>query len=732
MNDSLTRVLTSVHCFLWEAIVEEKGIRFLYQSPTFSWETTFLQPDAIHQWLPIARSDHGDFTRDFHNAVLPEDRLQVDATAKEAIKKGKARYQQDYRVRLADGRFRWVHEDVLIQPVSKGRWKLAALGVDITEKKTADAAQAQALENAHCILWYAWIEKRPTTTEWGDDLTLDQNSPLPDYDYYWDIQLLNEAAARTWLPVAPAEDEKYTTAIYQATLPEDRKKGDILSARAIREGLTSYTQHRRVQTLQEEVRWIREEVSLMMMGEDIWYAAGVMVDVTAQKQAEQILSYQATHDSLTGLFNRSHFTGDIAAQTEANGSVKPQVASLFFLDLDNFKPINDRFGHLIGDQVLSQLAKRLQKEMGEKAVISRMGGDEFTLFFPGLCEESLISRLAEKLITSINRPFQIEQYTFTLSVSIGIAQGQSDNSQDLLSKANTAMLHAKRKGKANYQFFVPEMEEVNRQRFEGEARLRRAIQMQALIPYYQPIVALSSGQIVGMEALARWPLQEGNFCPPSEFIPLAEQTGQIITLSSSLFRMICVDGQRWRRAFPDTPLRISFNVSERLFQEPGAFLQFRQLLQETRFPASSLTLELTESLLLEDSENTQLCLQALDELGIKLVLDDFGTGYSSLSYLTRLPVREIKIDQTFVRGLASPTIRVVRQNQAIIRAIIALGRALDLEITAEGIETDSQLNYLREQGVHYGQGYLFAPAMPKDAFEGYLLKQSGTENRLAA
>ena len=404
---------------------------------------------------------------------------------------------------------------------------------------------------------------------------------------------------------------------------------------------------------------------------------------------------------------------------------------LFFVDLDNFKLINDNFGHHSGDQVLIATAERLRREVGQQGVIARLGGDEFTVLLPNAPSSAQVNNLAERLTRALNAPLVIQDRPLLLSASIGVALGEPGSTSDLLRNANTAMHHAKGLGKAGYLFFDPIMDQDSRERFELEAALRRALRDGEIKPYYQPILSLKTGAVVAVEALARWQTSEGTYLPPGRFIPIAEETGLIIPLGAALLRAACHDAVQWRGVLGNRHLQVNVNVSERQFREADFVPMVRETLRETGLPPGALTLELTESILLSDIESGIARLHALEELGVRLSLDDFGTGYCSLSYLSRLPVKALKVDRSFVSALSHADPKFVTQNEAIIRTILALAQTLELSVTAEGIEEVSQQERLTALGASFGQGYLFARPMPAHELSRFLAAEATPQQKAA-
>jgi diguanylate cyclase (GGDEF)-like protein len=738
-EERLQRVLSASHCLLWEAMVHEVLLDENSPEPArlfnpqkrsiLHWDFKILLPHAIHRWLPIAWPEGVTFEEAFDAAHYEEDWSSLDAVCNQALQKGLASYEQSYRIRRADGSRAWLQESVSIQPLEPGCWQLTGVCTDISALKTAEETLDHVLSRARCIIWYAWIEKRPLPESDAilRKVAQDQGTVEQGFYFDWKITLSAEESVRTWLRVPCAEDTEYSDALYQSIVPSDRLVSDRRSTEALLTGKSGYTQEIRLRAKEGVLHWLQEDVQLRQVAPNRWYAVGINTDITERKASEEHLAHQARHDPLTSLANR-RFLLEALEQLQGSGS----TAALLFLDLDNFKRINDNLGHLVGDQVLVQVSERLRTLVGGRGLLARLGGDEFTILLPYLSQPHEALALAERVRQLLKQPLLWEESSLLLSFSIGIAFTSSGQTQELLRQANTAMHHAKSAGKGNYCFFDPCMDEEARERFELEGALRSAIAQAEIHPHYQPILALQTGEVVGVEALARWQRSDGRHLPPSRFIPLAEETGLILPLGELLLRQACLDMARWREAFPTLRLHVNVNVSEKQLHTPDFVEMVRSILEETGLPPTALTLELTESILLQDTEGCLRKLQALDTLGVRLALDDFGTGYSSLSYLSRLPVHALKIDRSFVSTLTSSDPKAIAQSEEIVRAIIALAQALKLDVTAEGIEQQSQQQHLTKLGADFGQGYLFTPPIPAEVMTRYLAQKSPTRFLRAA
>jgi diguanylate cyclase (GGDEF)-like protein/PAS domain S-box-containing protein len=432
-------------------------------------------------------------------------------------------------------------------------------------------------------------------------------------------------------------------------------------------------------------------------------------DITERKRAERQLQYLAQHDALTGLPNRLEFQQLLHQGIERCRQSGNHLA-LFYFDLDRFKDVNDLFGHAAGDRTLEILGERLRETAPHGAVVGRLAGDEFALFVENLSpneDRELLANTARSLLEELSRAFSVNDTEVYLSTSIGIALcGETvDNPVDLIRNADTAMYHAKQCGGATYMFYDPEMNAATAQRLTLNSKLRRAIELDEFVVLYQPKVELAGLRLVGSEALLRWRLPGHGDIPPSVFIPLAEQTGLIRQIGEWVLRRVCGDYHDWRAQIADPGL-VSINLSLRQLQQASFLARFADVFREYGFDPSKLELEITETTLMSNAPRTLQVLGELRDLGIRLSIDDFGTGFSSLSALQHLPVETLKIDQSFVRDAASDP-----EDATLVRTIIELGRNLGLEVIAEGVETEAQLEFLRASGCHYGQGLLFGAPM---------------------
>ena len=438
-------------------------------------------------------------------------------------------------------------------------------------------------------------------------------------------------------------------------------------------------------------------------------------DITERKHAQDKLLFSATHDALTGLPNRALFLGRLQSVVDRRKRHPHQAAAVLFIDIDDFKVVNDCYGHAIGDLLIKEVSNRLRACMRSDGTIARMGGDEFTVLVEDVTDPSDPIRVAERIQSSFARAFLLEGLEVFKSASIGIALTSPETSAEaVLQNADIAMYRAKDQGKACFELFDRTMHEQVVSRLLLEAKLRHALQNEELTLHYQPIVAVDTLAVQGFEALLRWQPAGSNSIPPSTFVPVAEQCGLIVPISAWVLKMACLEAASWQYRSPsDPPLYVSINISSKHFSHAGFIRHVKDALEESAVDPQCVTIELTESLAMDDVAATAHTMAQLRTLGVKLSIDDFGTGYSSLSYLRRFPVDTLKIDQSFVKTMDA-------ENYAIVKTIVGLARNLDLKVVAEGVETTDQHQLLALAGCGSAQGYLFAEPMPAKSVSAFI------------
>jgi diguanylate cyclase (GGDEF)-like protein/PAS domain S-box-containing protein len=515
----------------------------------------------------------------------------------------------------------------------------------------------------------------------------------------------------SWLQVNEAlckllgysEQELRATSFQRLTHPEDLRQVQSHIQRVLEGYIPSHEQEKRYIHEDGHTVWVLWHVSLLKDSETGTKRLFFQVqDISDRKKAEEKL----TQDTLTGLANRARFHDLIKLRVARKPQNKDRQYAVLLLDVDRFKLVNDSLGNASGDQLLVQIAHRVKTCLRQDDVLGRVGGDEFAVLLDDVTGEeeacSVATRIQQALAISFNLLGQ-EVYT-TMSIGIAIGGGHGDQVSDILRDAETAMHRAKDCGKARYEVFGRDMHGESMSRLKMETDLRNACERNELFVDYQPIVSLESRTLIGFEALVRWRHPEFGLVPPTDFIPVAEETGQILTIGQVVLESACRQARYWQENYPTVPpLFVSVNLSVKQFNQPGLVEEIARLLRESDLPPRCLKLEITESVFSDNIEAAVGLLTQLRNLGVQLSIDDFGTGYSSLSYLQRFPIDTLKIDRSFVTQMMEN-----EENLAIVRTIVALAQNLGMDVVAEGVETEDQLMLLRKLECEHGQGYLFS------------------------
>jgi diguanylate cyclase (GGDEF)-like protein/PAS domain S-box-containing protein len=441
------------------------------------------------------------------------------------------------------------------------------------------------------------------------------------------------------------------------------------------------------------------------------HVRGILVncrDITDRQQLEQQLRHQAFHDDLTGLANRALFA-DRVDHALTRLARRSSSLAVLFIDLDDFKTVNDSLGHHVGDELLREVADRLRQALREVDTAARLGGDEFAVLLEDTDQDGAL-RVADRLLEALHARFPIGRRQLTVGASIGVAvAGRRESVFEILRNADVAMYQAKEAGKGRVTVFRKGMQRAAASRLQLRADLEQAIEQNEFTLHYQPLVELKSGEIRGVEALVRWNHPRRGLLAPGEFIGLAEESGLVVPLGRWVLREACRQARSWSVMRPERHLSMNVNLSGRQLEQPGLSEEIAAVLRETRLPPKLLILEITESVLMHDAELARRTLHELKALGVRIAIDDFGTGYSSLNYLRRFPIDGLKIDRSFISAMESG-----RDEAALVASILNLSRSLRLHTVAEGIERPEQLARLRVMGAELGQGYYFSPAVPPD------------------
>ncbi len=445
------------------------------------------------------------------------------------------------------------------------------------------------------------------------------------------------------------------------------------------------------------------------------YYVAHFTDVSSERAAEERLHHIAHHDVLTGLFNRFSLKGHLDQALAASRRDGSRVA-LLFIDLDRFKVINDTLGHHVGDELLIEVAHRLQETVRDSDVVARLGGDEFVIMLTGIDHSSAIALVAEKLVFNVGRSYQIGGLDLYTSPSIGIAIYPTDgvDGETLMKNADAAMYHAKMAGRNNFQFFDQKMNDAAIDRLKIEHSLRLALANDEFCLHYQPVIDLVSGRVCSVEALVRWQHPEKGLLMPGRFIGIAEETGLIQPIGEWVLWAACRQLAAFREAGLGN-LRMAINISAIQMRNGNLPMLVRGIMEAFELKAENLMFEITESAAMEQPTETVRILDLLHDMGISIAIDDFGTGYSSLSYLHMFPINHLKLDRSFVSEIGDDT-----DGSVICGATIGLAHSLGQKVVAEGIETDEQLSYLKRSGCDMGQGYLFSRPLPADQLIAFI------------
>jgi len=489
--------------------------------------------------------------------------------------------------------------------------------------------------------------------------------------------------------------------------PEDREDFERALQTHLRGEVPQFAHEHRIQTKHGQYIWVLSRgLAVTDLDGNVQRMAGSLTDISARKRAEAQLVHDALHDHLTGLPNRNLLLDRLDQAIQRHSNEQTRSYAILCLDLDRFKTINESLGHNIGDQLLIQIAGKLERLVDPGDTVARLGGDEFAILLGDVMSVSEVTHMADQIIEACAKPYQVDDHAIHTSVSIGVVMGAAhyDNPHEVLRDADIAMYLAKAEGKACYQIFDREMHQrvVNLQRLEVE--LRHAVERQEFILHYQPIIALDTEGLVGFEALIRWNHPERGLVGPNEFITATEESGLIVPIGWWVLREACEQAKAWQDGHPELPpLSMSVNISGKLFNQVDFVTAVRRILLDTALPPTSLRLEITESVLLDHADESIAKLAELRKLGVGLHVDDFGTGYSSLTYLQKFNYDTLKIDRSFVQNLDAED-----GSSAIVQSIITLGKLLGMNIIAEGVENEAQLTHLQQLGCPQVQGYWFS------------------------
>jgi len=629
----------------------------------------------------------------FFDAVRPDDRELVRQAVARAIAT-RTMYAINHRIVLPDGRERWVFERADVIFDAGGRpTQLIGVVQDVTGPRQAEERFKDLLESAPDAM-----------------VIVDVNGV---------IRIIN---SQTEVMFGYRRDELYGQKV-EMLIPERFRQPHLghranyfsnPKTRSLGAGVELFGLHK-------DGREFPVDISLSPLHtEEGMLVTAAIRDITERKRADERIRYLAEHDALTELPNRVMFQSRME-QAMALANRNQQRVAILFLDLDDFKHVNDSLGHHVGDQLLQGMVRRLQSCLREGDSLARIGGDEFVIGFAELKDDRHAMQVAGKILEALRHPFLAgENHVLYITGSIGISLYPSDGRdvETLMRAADTAMYHAKAKGRNNYQFFTPSLNEAAHQRLAVANRLHQGLEQNEFVLHYQPQLDLQSKKIISAEALVRWQQPETGLIMPNDFIRIAEEAGLIDRLGEWVLHEACAQLKRWHQA-GHAALRIAVNVSPYQFRQSGFPTRVERALRESGLVADALELELTEGILTMQSADNLKVLTRLADIGVRLAIDDFGTGYSSLAYLKRFPMDTLKIDQSFVAGIGKDA-----NDAGIVQAIIAMAASLHLKVIAEGVETEAQMEFLKLHGCPTAQGYYFSKAVPADAFMKLLQAQT--------
>lgn len=536
----------------------------------------------------------------------------------------------------------------------------------------------------------------------------------------WDLQRNQVYYSQRWKEIVGYKNGEVGSCLedwLRIVHPDDREQLQLAMTHHLN-GLTEHLEcENRVLHKDGTVRWVRTRgQAIKNGGQRPHRMAGSISDITSLKRAQEQLLFDANHDALTRLPNRNLFLDRLEQAMQRRKRRPENVLAVLFLDLDQFKIVNDSLGHLVGDQLLILIANRLQAMLRASDTVARLGGDEFVLLLESVNNVAYVHNVAERIIEVLKAPIHLEGHEICTSASIGIVMISDDHhtASDVLRDADIAMYRAKSLGKSRYELFDVRLRHEAAERLSIENRLAGALERKEFQVHYQPIYSLSTHDIVGVEALLRLNSHDGDPIPPAVFIPIAEEIGLINPIGDWVLCESCQKMSEWANTYPDHPLNLHVNISVKQFS-PQFVDRVQEIIELTQMDPTRLKLEITESIFMSNVAQVTIIMEQLSSIGVQLLIDDFGTGYSSLGYIRRFPINAIKLDPSFIASLGEK-----EKNVEIINAIIGLADQLGLETIAEGIETEEQEENLRKMRCHFGQGFLFSKPLNTHMLEELL------------
>jgi diguanylate cyclase (GGDEF)-like protein/PAS domain S-box-containing protein len=633
----------------------------------------------------------------YEDLIHPDDRAHVRDMIYGALERNE-RFSIEYRIVRRDGTVRWVWErGVGIQDLHGAPFALEGYVQDITQRKQAEQAQQEAERRFRSLF---------------DNAVEGIFQSTPDKGYL----AVNPALARIYGYDSAREMIDNLRDIQGQLYVDPHRRAEFIKCMVERDGVINFESQ--VYQRNGNIIWISENArSVRGPGGEIVLFEGTVVDITDRKAYEEKIRYQATHDALTGLPNRN-LLQDRLEQALLNAGRSGDMVAVAFIDLDQFKFINDSLGHQVGDELLKEVGTRLRSCMRASDTVARQGGDEFVIVLANHKDGKAVDDTIRRVIEEISAPWMAKDLELRVTCSVGVAVYPTDGNtvETLLRHADSAMYKAKEVGRNNFQYFSADLNLNATERLAMLNSLRYALANDEFVLHYQPKVNLRSGKLVGAEALVRWNRPGRGMVPPGEFIPLAEDSGLIIDIGAWVLRTACSQNMAWQMAgYP--ALTTSVNLSPSQLMRDDIVDVVACALTSTGLAPHLLELEITETVVMRDVDKSLDKLVQLKKLGIRISIDDFGTGYSSLSYLKRLPVDILKIDRSFVNDIATD-----QDDAAIVKAVISLAHILNLDVVAEGVETEDQRCFLMQNGCDLGQGYHFSRPLPAADFTASWLR----------
>jgi diguanylate cyclase (GGDEF)-like protein/PAS domain S-box-containing protein len=685
---------------LWRLALEGSG------DGVWDWDIVESKVKYSKRWKEIigfAEDELSDSFEEFEKRLHPEDRERVLVEVQEYILENTPTYKIEFRLQCKDGGYKWISANGIVASRDENNAAQRMVGTH------SDISGWKKIENNLSIAATVFESQEGMLVTDADNMILRVNHAFANITGYNAEDIIGKNPR---ILTADRQDATFYSSMWKAIAEKGSWAGEIWNQRKNGEIYPGYL----TITAVKDINGI------------ISNYVSTLTDITKRKQADEEIQHLAFYDSLTGLPNRRLLI-DRLNQSLTSSMRTGKGGAIFFLDLDHFKTLNDSLGHDVGDRLLKQVAERIIQVVRVGDTVARLGGDEFIILLKSLSESALEAAaqaevIGEKIIAVLNQPYQLNknEYHCTPSIGITLFNGNEKTQEDLLKHADIAMYQAKNAGRNRLRFFDPTMQQAIDHRVDIERELRKALDQQQFQLHYQVQVDISKRPL-GAEALIRWLHPERGLISPYHFIPLAEETGLILPIGLWVLETACAQLKQWEQDPLTKDLSISINVSAKQFYQFDFVEQVQAAVLRNGIDPMKLKLELTESMLLENVEETVSKMNALKESGLSFSLDDFGTGYSSLQYLKRLPLTQLKIDQSFVRDIAADI-----SDQEIVRTIIAMAQSLHLDVIAEGVETSEQQELLLNNGCLLYQGYLFGKPVPITEFESLLRKNTSQVN----